>query len=171
MSAVRKFCTAILFSLFWVPALSAAQGADSAMVRVQPLGEFAKVRTTEDHAYGHRARLWRSGSQLIGEIMYWDASIEGQSGRFINGVYDQRTGAVTFKTVVIRHDVQPNTRSAVSFEGFLNKGALSGKVTWAGDIAKFRGKNGVEDVVLPLNKGERLASFATLEALQKANAY
>ena len=73
-----------------------------------------------------------------------------------------------FSTIVIRSDVQPNVNSPVSFAGFVNKGALSGKLTWSGERAQFRGKNGVEDIVLPLQKGERLASYADVKGWQAA---
>ena len=104
----------------------------------------------------------------MGEILYWDGDIEGQRGRFVDGAYNRSTGAVKFSVVIVRNNVQPNTRTEASFEGVLGKGALSGKLKWAGGAAKFRGKNGIEDLVLLLQKEERLAPFASLEAWRRA---
>ena len=165
ISGARAFCAAIVFALL----AASAHGAEPAAL-VQPLGEFAKVRATEDHTYGHRAQLWRSGGRLLGEIMYWDGNIEGQRGRFIDGAYDQRTGAVTFKAVVVRRDLQPNRRAQAMFEGRIVKGTLSGTLTWAGDKDVFFGVKNVERLVLPLQHKERLTAFASVEAWQKANA-
>jgi hypothetical protein len=160
----HSFFIGVLFGLF----ATSAQCAESTKSPVQPLGEFAKVRATEDHTYGHRLRLWHSGGQLLGEILYWDGDIEGERGRFVDGAYNRSTGAVKFSLVIARSNVQPNTRSEASFEGVLGKGVLSGKLKWVGEAAKFRGKNGVEDLVLPLQKEERLAPFASLEAWRRA---
>lgn len=156
------FCMALLCVLVSNPALS----AEPAQHLVQPLGEFARVRNTGDHTYGHRVRLRRSGGQLIGEIVYWDGNLEGQRAHFIDGSYDQRTGAVRFSTIVIRSDVQPTIKSPASFVGVVNKGALSGKLAWSGEHAQFRGRNGVEDVVLPLQKDERLSAYQDIRAWQ-----
>ena len=164
ISSARALCAGILLALL----AASAHGAEPAAL-VQPLGEFAKVRATEDHTYGHRAQLWRSGGRLLGEIMYWDGNIEGQRGRFVDGAYDQRTGAVTFKTVVVRRDLQPNRRAQAAFEGHIVKGTLTGKLTWAGDKEVFFGAKNVERLVLPLQPKERLTTYASIEAWQKAN--
>jgi hypothetical protein len=166
MNAAYAICVGALASLISVHVLC----AEPAKAPVQPLGEFAQVRTTEDHAYGHAVRLWRSDSQLLGQILYWDASPEAQRGSFADGTYNRTTGTVRFNVVIVRRDVQPNERTEASFEGVLAKGRLSGKLKWAGEIAKFRGKNGVEDLMLPLQKSERLVSFASVEAWRRAVA-
>ncbi len=147
---------------------ASAHGAEPAAL-VRPLGEFAKVRATEDHTYGHRAQLWHSDGRLLGEIMYWNGNIEGQRGRFVDGAYDPRTGAASFKAIVVRRDLQPNRRAQAVFEGRIVKGTLSGKLTWAGDKEVFFGAKNVESLVLPLQKEERLTAYASVEAWQKAN--
>ena len=160
MNAVRAYCIGALLSLMPLEALC----TESAKTSVQPLGEFARVRATEDHAYGYKMRLWYNGGQLLGEILYWNADIEAERGRFVNGAYTPGTGAVKFSVIIVRSNVQPNVRTEASFEGVLVKGALSGKLRWAGEAAQFRGKNGIEDLVLPLQKSERLAPYASVEA-------
>lgn len=168
MNAARAFwlCMGIVLSLF----AALAHGAEPAKTPVQPLGEFAQVRSTEDHTYGHRAQLWRSGGLLLGEIVYWDGNIEGQRGRFADGAYDERTAAVTFKAIVVRRDLQPNRRAQAVFEGRIVNGSLSGKLTWAGDKAVFFGAKDVDRLVLPLQKKERLTTYASVGAWQKANS-
>lgn len=164
MLAWRFLPGAVLFCLISAPAIC----AETAKPLVQPLGEFARIRSTEDHTYGHRVRLWFAGGQLLGEITHWGGNLEGESGRFTDGAYSRRTGEVKFTAVVIRTDLQPNVRTAVSFSGFLIKSALGGTLTWTGEASRSRGTNGLEEVVLPFAKGERLESYADVKSWRAA---
>lgn len=167
MNAARVFG---VVAAMWCAALALPGVGAEPSSAVLPLGEHARVRATEDHAYGHRLQLWRSGNRLLGVLMYWDGNIEGQRGRFVDGVFDPQSGAVRFKATVVRRDVQPNQSSEASFEGVLARGGVSGRLTWSGEAANFRGKNGVEQLSLPWQKQERLASYASVAAWQKENA-
>ena len=164
--AARMLCAGLLLALLVKPAWA----ADTASSTVQPLGVFSAVRATEDHTYGQRARLWHRGTQLLGEILYWDGNIEGQRGRFADGFINRRSGEVRFKIAIVRRDVQPSTRADATFEGILNKGVLAGKLTWISDAAKFRGKAGVEDWTLRFEKDERLDAYSGVEAWRKSQA-
>jgi hypothetical protein len=137
---------------------------------LRPLGVFSAVRTTDDHAYGQKVKLWANGSLLAGEVMYWDASPEAQRGRFTDGHFDRSSGNVRFKVLIVRQDVLPNTRAEAVFAGALARGGLVGKLTWQGEAAKTRGRNGVEDWVLRYDKSEPLESFAGVDAWQRAHA-
>lgn len=135
---------------------------------LQPVGVFSAIRNTNDHTYGQQVRLWRSGSRLVGEILYWDGNLEAQRGRFEDGEINSRTGVVRFNAVIVRADVQPNTRAEAAFEGVLAKSMLTGKLTWLAGTAKTRGKNGVESTALRFDASDKLEPFATIEAWRKA---
>jgi hypothetical protein len=150
------------------PALAFAGEVKSGAVL--PLGIFSGIKATADHTYGHEVRLWRVGNRVVGQLTYWDANPEGQRGRFDDGTFDPQSGAVTFSVTVVRHDVQPNSRSKASFRGYLARGGLWGELRWEGEAAQGRGKSGVAKLNLLLAKGERLASFPDADAWRKAAA-
>ena len=135
---------------------------------VQPLGVYSRVKATEDHTYGHEVRLWRLENRLVGQLTYWDANPEGQRGSFDEGAFNPQTGEVRFSVTVTRHDVQPNIRSNASFRGHLARGGLSGELQWEGEDAQTRGKAGVENLSLPITKGERLKPFPDVDTWRKA---
>ena len=135
---------------------------------VLPLGVFSSIKATADHAYGHEVRLWRAGNRVVGQMTYWDANPEGQRGRFDDGTFNPQSGEVRFSVTVTRRDVQPNTRSKASFRGYLARGGLWGELKWEGEAAQGRGKAGVEQLNLLLEKGGRLKAFADPASWQKA---
>jgi hypothetical protein len=157
----------------WLIAASLAGAADGvpqarpSLQPLQPVGVFANIRATQDHTYGQQARLWFRGTQLVGDILYWDGNIEGQRGRFTDGFINRRTGDVRFKVVIVRRDVQPHVRTEGAFEGLLVKGVLAGTLTWLGESAKQRAAPPVEQWKLALRKEESQETFAGIEAWQR----
>ena len=135
---------------------------------VLPIGVFSSIKATTDHTYGHEVRLWRNGKRLLGQLIYWDANPEGQRGRFDDGTFDPRSGEVRFSVTVTRRDVQPNIRSKVSFRGRLARGGLWGELRWEGEGALGRGKGGVEQLNLLLEKEERLEPYPDVGRWMKA---
>ena len=151
----------------WVLAGSAVFAQDASTRPLQAVGVFSAVRNTADHSYGQLARLWYRGSLLVGEVMYWDGNLEAQRGRFTDGSVNIRTGDVRFKVTLVRSDVQPNVRADAAFEGLLIKGVLAGKLTWLGDAAQTRGRNGPEEWLLRYDKGEMLEPVDSVEVWLK----
>lgn len=157
--AFHAFAAVVLLGLAGTPALAAEAKAGA----VQPLGVYSRVQATGDHAYGHEVRLWRAGNRVVGQMTCWDAHPEGQRGRFEDGTFIPQSGEVRFSVTVIRRDVQPNVRSRASFSGYLARGGLWGELKWEGKDAQSRGNAGVEELSLPIAKGERLHPFSDLD--------
>lgn len=121
-----------------------------------PIGSFSNYSGDGEHAYGHRARLWKTGNILIGQFTYWYADIEGQRGEFTDGEIESKTGKIRFRVTVKRHNVHPNEYSTAIFEGSLKKGKIIGILTWQGKDAKFRGEKGLEQLNLSLDSNIKL---------------
>ena len=135
---------------------------------VTPVGAYARIKATADHTYGHEMRLWQSGNRLIGQVLYWDGNLEGQTGLFTDGMYEPRSGEIQFTVTIIRRDVRPNIQSTATFTGRLVKNTVTGNLKWDGQVAQTRGKAGIESVNLSRSLDSPLEKFANVDSWRKA---
>src|SRR5438093_291863 len=112
-------------------------GAIPATAKIDEIGAFSNMRTTEEHAYGYTVMLWRAGDCIFGLF----ESSEGLAGDTpvgeLQGVkYDRKTGALTFSAKLTMGVVSPGdskgfepSRDLFSFAGELRATGLTGAVT------------------------------------------
>jgi hypothetical protein len=159
---MRLWIACWLFSL-----ASVLNAADNTPAAVMPMGVFSAVRSTADHTYGQKVRLWRTGTRVVGEVLYWDGNLEAQRGHFTDGAFVVNSGELRFRVTLVRSDVQPNRHAEASFEGFRARGGMHGKLTWRGEGAKAQGKRGSENWLLLPDLSEQLPTFNSIDAWQK----
>lgn len=98
-----------------------------------PLGAFAHVELTGEHAYGHAVQLYRSGEALLGLLLvYVGPAEEPPTGELESVRYDAASGALSFRAklslgmVVGAQGRQVPSRDLFSFRGTLKESTLSG---------------------------------------------
>lgn len=93
-------------------------------IKVQDLGCFDDIKTTEDHTYGTRLCLVRAANKCSGVLWFWEGAPEGQAS-VLDDVTCSRSGAVTFYG---SHDAGASIY-LVNFTGKIAKRTLRG--SWA----------------------------------------
>jgi len=138
-----------------------------AEIGVSPLGTYSKTRSSEEHTYGHQIMFWRQGKQLLGAFGYWNGPIEGHVGEFTEGIYNAKTGEVSFIVTTRQPNVQASEEHVAEFKGYIRGENLEGKLRWKTNQAgQDIDKNGLEAISLDLDNKYELSRFETVALWQ-----
>ena len=132
-------------------------------LKLIPLGSFSNHSGNGEHTYGYQSMLWRNGTELIGQLIYWDGDLEGMKGDFTNGEINTKTGEISFNVTVKKSSVSPVEQYTAKFNGTITGNKVVGVLIWQGKKRKHPGDKEVEKLTLKSDLKIKLMSLPNIK--------